>query len=63
MAADHVKPVIPVDSSFEEMGLDLTVDRLWCHPDNLQAICPDCHNIKTKSERKQRNAIKKEKLK
>ena len=63
MAADHLEPVIPVNSSFEEMGLDLTVDRLWCHPSNLQAICPDCHDSKTKSERKQRNAAKKEKKK
>lgn len=60
MAADHIEPVIPVDSSFEEMGLDLTVDRLWCHPSNLQAICEECHSIKSKVEMKQRRLNKKE---
>lgn len=59
--ADHIEPVIPIDSSFEEMGLDLTVDRMWCKEDNLQTICPSCHDEKTKIERKQRKAMKNDK--
>lgn len=55
MAVDHLSPVIPVDRSFEEMALDEVVDRLWCAKENLQAICPTCHDEKTKQERKQRN--------
>lgn len=51
---DHILPVIPLDSSFEELGLDGTVDRLWCVESNLQAICVVCHDEKTKLERKSR---------
>jgi len=58
MTVDHIDPVIPLSSSFEEMGLDKTVDRLWCDINNLQAICPLCHDEKTKLERKARKKSK-----
>ena len=61
MAVDHIDPVIPPNSSFEELGLDGTVDRLWCDPENLQAICEECHSTKTKAEAKERKARKKAK--
>lgn len=61
VAVDHVQPVIPIDSSFEELGLDATADRTWCDPKNLQAICPACHDIKTQSEGALRRKQKKEK--
>jgi hypothetical protein len=58
---DHRNPVIPVDSSFEELGLDSTVDRLWCDPENLQCVCDTCHLIKSKLETRMRRDFKKEK--
>ena len=60
---DHVEPVIAVNSSFEEQGLDLTADRTWSEEGNLQVICESCHNEKSKSEREQRKQNKKGKKK
>lgn len=57
-AIDHVQPVIPIDDTFENIGLDVTVDRTWCDENNLQAICESCHDIKTKQERKARKEAK-----
>lgn len=51
---DHIDPVIPTGQSFEEIGLDKTVDRMWCTVDNLQALCDTCHDSKTAIERKHR---------
>lgn len=58
MVVDHIDPVIPVDKSFEELGMDDTVNRTWCFEPNLQPICPDCHKHKTKLERAARKANK-----
>ncbi len=49
---DHVFPIIPYDTTFAEMSLDVVVDRVWCIEDNLQGICIECHLQKTKNERK-----------
>lgn len=62
-AADHIQPVIPVDSSFEEMSMDTVVDRLWCEEYNIQAICESCHKQKSRQETKLRAANKKRKEK
>jgi len=58
MAVDHIEPLIPVSTSFAEMSLDEFIDRLWCVIDNLQAICPTCHDEKTAIERKARKKKK-----
>lgn len=58
MVVDHILPVIRTDESFEELSLDLVIDRMWCSEDNLQPICPDCHDIKTKGERNERKRYK-----
>lgn len=58
MAVDHIVPVIPVDSSFEEMSLDTVVDRLWCEENNLQLLCELCHDIKTRAESSLRREFK-----
>jgi 5-methylcytosine-specific restriction endonuclease McrA len=63
MIVDHKDPLIPLDSSFEDMSLDTVVDRAWCDENNLQALCEDCHTIKTKAENKERRRLKKEKKK
>lgn len=59
MAVDHILPLIPINTTFEEMSLDTVVDRLWCEENNLQPICPDCHDAKTKKEREERKLHKK----
>ena len=56
---DHVQPLIPIDTAFEDMSLDVFLDRLWCDPSNLRPICIDCHKIKSKEENKARRAKKK----
>jgi 5-methylcytosine-specific restriction endonuclease McrA len=56
---DHVHPVIPIDSSFEEMSIDDVVNRQWCEEENLKPVCKPCHEIKTKAENKERRRIKK----
>jgi len=58
MVVDHINPVVPVTSSFEEMSLDDFIDALWCEPSNLQACCNDCHAAKSSSENKERAANK-----
>lgn len=61
VVVDHLIPVIAVNSSFEEQGADVTIDRTWSEESNLQPICPECHDIKTKAERKLRSQNKKRK--
>lgn len=57
---DHKDPLVPIDSSLDEMVWNDIVDRLWCDESNLQVLCEDCHDNKSKNERKQRRLIKKE---
>ena len=57
---DHQEPLIPIDSSLEEMSWDEVVDRAWCNEDNLKLICIPCHKVKSKAENKERRRIKKE---
>lgn len=45
---DHIVPVAPW-SSWDEY-----VAKLFCEPDNLQALCRECHGAKTKRENKAR---------
>jgi 5-methylcytosine-specific restriction endonuclease McrA len=54
MEVDHISPVVPYEKSLETMTWDELVDNLWCEERNLQAICSDCHDEKTKAERKMR---------
>lgn len=51
MQVDHIDPVIPISLSFTEMSIDEVVERSWCHPENLKAICKPCHAKKTERER------------
>lgn len=63
MQVDHVVPIVPLDSALEYMTADELIDRIWCDPDNLLAICVPCHKIKTKAETKLRKQYKKGKSK
>lgn len=59
MVVDHVDPVIPIETSFEAMSLDVVVNRLWCEEKGLQPLCEICHSVKTKAENKARKRSKK----
>lgn len=59
MEVDHIQPVVPYNKALEDMSWDELVDNLWCEESNLQAICSDCHDEKTKQERKLRKESKK----
>ncbi len=64
MQMDHQNPVVPYTTSTKEMTLDEIAERIYCHEDNLQYICKDCHKAKTSAEatlRKEYRAKKKEK--
>jgi 5-methylcytosine-specific restriction endonuclease McrA len=53
---DHIDPVIPADSTFTDWNTYIA--RLWCPKSNLQRICEDCHNEKTRAETKSRHSAK-----
>lgn len=63
MQVDHKEPLIPLDSSLDEMGFDQLLNRAWCEKDKLQLFCLLCHESKTKIENKLRRQNKKEKKK
>jgi len=49
---DHVNPIIPVDIGFTNIGT--FVESLFCEIENYQALCENCHSIKTQKENQQR---------
>lgn len=61
MQVDHIKPIIDVKESLDDLTWDELIDRIWSENnlDNLIAICKDCHKMKTKEENKQRRLNKK----
>ena len=44
---DHKEPVVPLDTSFQEMSLELYCERLLVPVDGWQCICKECHAIKS----------------
>lgn len=56
---DHINPVVPIGKTQQEMTYDEIVDSLFCEEDNIQCICKQCHDIKSKSENIQRKDLKK----
>lgn len=60
MEVDHIIPVVPLNKAFADMSLDVFVDGVWCEGKLLQAICENCHDVKTKAEGKERRRLKKE---
>lgn len=57
MKKDHIDPVIPT-SGFTSW--DDVINRMFIEEDGWQAICTECHDIKTKKENEERKALKKE---
>lgn len=60
LQVDHIQPIVPLTSSLEEMSWDEVVNNIWCDEKNLQALCEECHNVKSKAENKKRREYKKE---
>jgi 5-methylcytosine-specific restriction endonuclease McrA len=45
---DHIKPAGSLNTANDLPGF---VERLFCEIDNLQVLCSECHDIKTKQEK------------
>lgn len=63
MECDHIEPIVPIDSTLEEMSWDTVIDRIWCDESNLQAVCKACHKQKSKTENKLRREANKQRKK
>ena len=59
MVVDHVLPIVGIEETLDSMSWDELINRLWCDISNLQALCEDCHKIKTKEENAARRKYKK----
>ena len=56
MRADHIDPIVPV-TGFDNW--DALIARLFCEISGFQAICVECHAVKTKAENAERKKNKK----
>ena len=45
---DHICPAGSLNSAQDLPGF---IERLFCEIDNLQVLCTDCHDVKTKEEK------------
>lgn len=59
VAVDHIIPVVGVEEGFTTW--DNYIERMFCEEENLQLICSDCHDKKTKAEREARKNAKQSK--
>ena len=62
MAADHIEPVVPI-GGFDKKGFlgydwDELIQRLYCELAGFQALCRDCHKVKTDEEKAARKKVK-----
>jgi hypothetical protein len=48
---DHIHPV---GGPGDKDGWDGVISRLYCEVDGLQVLCKECHDLKTKEERKKK---------
>jgi len=55
MRADHIDPIVPV-TGFDNW--DSLIGRLFCEIGGFQAICVECHAVKTKAENAERKKNK-----
>lgn len=58
---DHVDPICPVMISLKVMSFVMLYARTFCHDDNLQVLCKDCHTKKSNIEKGQRVKWRKKK--
>ena len=55
LSVDHLSPVVPIGTPAKDMSWDTVINRMFNSPkNNLQAICKDCHNKKSKQENAER---------
>lgn len=57
LAIDHIKPVVDPVRGF--VSWDEYIARMFCEQDGFRAICKDCHDNVTASQREIRKANKK----
>jgi hypothetical protein len=55
---DHKEPVVPIGKTINDLTVQECFDRIWCDKSNLQVLCNDCHDVKTKEERLERKKAK-----
>jgi hypothetical protein len=53
---DHIEPVVPVNIPAKHLSMNTLIDRLFCDESNLQILCKEHHNEKSKLE----NELRKE---
>ncbi len=56
---DHIEPVIALDN--DELDWNSFIRKLFAEVDELQALCTNCHNVKTALEDSMRSYYAKEK--
>ncbi len=61
MQLDHIEPIVPFDRATKDMSLDELAPRVYCHEDNMQYICKECHKVKSALEATKRKEARKEK--
>ena len=55
VVADHIEPVVPVTGF---TNWDDIIRRMYCEIEGFQALCKECHKIKTAQEREERKKHK-----
>ena len=48
---DHIDPIVPVTGW---VSWDSCIERMFCEAPNLQLLCKDCHDVKSKEEAAER---------
>jgi 5-methylcytosine-specific restriction endonuclease McrA len=51
---DHINPVVNPERGFE--GFDIFISRMFCGKENLQVLCSECHDKKTREENQVRRS-------
>ncbi len=52
---DHIQPIVPVTGW---ISWDSCIERMFCEEDNLQLLCKECHDKKSKEEAAERAAYR-----
>lgn len=48
---DHIEPIVPL-TGWESW--DSYIERMFCEKEGLQILCEECHDVKTRAEKKKR---------
>lgn len=55
---DHIKPIVGVEGF---ISWDKFIEGLFCDKENLQALCSECHKLKSKLENEERVKVRQSK--